>query len=470
MWKLLDVSHKTNTCRRSWSNALSGCVRFTHSSGNAKDTTVLKDGKETHNTAEEAKGESFDRLSDKSTSKRKDNRRSIYLFPKVHSTDHLKQDEVHTEGLFAGNKPLFLGDLSPGPKRPNNALEGIFGTLTKIKRATEDSKGQEINIQSILKDLQSEDPEVPAKDSDIAEKAVIPWDASISGMVYNDEPFKHVPRAVVSKLKPFKLFRIERKSTAGSKKVEEMVKIRVHNSKVNDELQIIDLNQESSKKVGKQDLNWAEAEARRKYDEATKVLTQFKFIRSDQHIFKTDVDKLHNMLAKELYKMTKLKIDCDFKDSKLPFYIYIDKSLSSRILFRRLLKQRIIFQIHPLLEAVISSLGNEEQAEKFQKRIQLKINSTVKNLIDYLPSVYFAGDLIDCICHPSSVPGFGRMHWLKPAKRHRSIWGRSTENDIVSNLSQTYQMTRSGMRYVKLPINLHSKSFQEAFTEWDYYT
>ncbi|SCV05145.1 LANO_0H01046g1_1 [Lachancea nothofagi CBS 11611] len=400
----------------------------------------------------------------------KNNRTPGFLVPKVNSTDHIQQDEVHTEGLFAGHRPLFLGELSVKTATSSGNLDGIFSTITKIKKVTDETKSSEIDIQGIISDLKSDDIHVSFDKSGAAKKPVIPWDASISGMVYNDEPFKDIPRTVVGRLKPFKLMRIERKNKGTKFKAPELIKLKFHNSKIDDEAQLIDINQKNHKKLTNAEYCDTMTRARHEYHAIIKSLSQFKFIRSDQHVFKTDVDKLNNLLVKEFHKTANLSIDSEFLRNQLPFYIYIEKSLSSKLLFQRFLKKRISYHIDPLLKSILGSYGTEDQAQKFEKRIRLKVNTITQDLSDYLPSVFFTGDVVDCVSHASPVSGFGRLHWLKSTKRRKSIWGKNIENDYVLNVNENYRMTRSGVKYMKYPISLHCKTFREAFTEWEYYT
>ncbi|KAM3165291.1 MIOREX complex component 6 [Lachancea thermotolerans] len=447
------------------------CIRLCSTDANAAEKSKEEEEEVEVATKENGKKDGGDWNGSNAYSCGRPSRKSgkgVYLVPKVHSTDHIKQDEIHTEGLFAGNKPLFLGELSLSFKRPSGALDGIFGTLTKIKRATDDGGDQEIDVQGIINDLQTGDKDISSGEKSAAKRPVIPWDASISGMVYNDQPFKQVPRGVVNKLKPFKLLKIERKSKSGNSQDHELVKMKVHNSKVNDELQLVDLNRGATRRPPTLELNDSAGKAKRFYTDESKSLTQFKFIRSDQHVFKTDVDKLNNLLVKEFLKRTKLKIDSEFRDNQLPLYIYINKTLSSNALLQRFIRKRVKDHISPLFTTILSSYEREDEAKKFEKRIQLRVNSLVEDLAEYFPSVFFAGDIVDCVHHPSPVPGYGRLYWLKPGKRHKVIWGRNSESDFVFNLSNTYRITRSGVRYMKYPINIHYRTFHQAFTEWEY--
>lgn len=393
------------------------------------------------------------------------------LVPHVPNTDYIPHSEIQTEGLFAGYKPLFLGNSSLDEKRAD-VLDGLFTSLTKIKKGTSAPNG-EINVQEILDDLQKDDTMETLKEKS-HKKPVIPWDASISGMVYNDQPFKDVPRNVVGKLKPFKLLRIERRNKKDGKS-DGMIKMKVHNPKIDDEPEVVDLLHENQRNKFNQKFGTTDTDvvidSRKKYEiEKVNYAHKHKFIKSDQHIFKTDVDKLNRFLAKEFYKLTKLTLYSEFKDYHLPLYIYVDKSISSKRIFQSFLRKRILNNITPLLTTICSSYPTEEQAEKFKSRVLIKIDTIVKDLSEYLPSVYFTGDVVDCILHPSPIPGFGRIHWLKPTKRHNVFWGKNIDSDFVFNLNKEYKVTRSGVRYMSYPINLHWKTFDAAFTEWDYFT
>ncbi|SCU97365.1 LAME_0F19438g1_1 [Lachancea meyersii CBS 8951] len=395
--------------------------------------------------------------------------RAPILVPKVGSTDHIQQDEVHTDGLFAGHKPLFLGSQSIDARTSRGGLRTIFSTLTKVKKAT-DGSTSEIDVRGIINDLKSEENTQEVwTNHDGVEKPVIPWDASISGMVYNDRPFKAVPRTVVDRLKPYKLIRVERKSKTAKPRAPELIKLKFHNSKINDETFLIDINQAGSRRTPKPQWSESMAKSREAYVQALTLLSQFKFIRSDQHVFKTDVNRLSMFLAKEFQKTTKLTVDTEFTGYRLPFYIYIEKTISSKILFRRLLLKRINDHTEPLLKTILSSYSNPEHGPKFEKRVRLKVKSLIEDLSEYLPSIFFSGNAVDCVSNVSPVKGFGRLHWLTYSKRRRVFWGRNIDNDFTFNIDEHYKMSRSGVRYMKHPLSLQCKTFREAFTEWEYY-
>lgn len=146
------------------------------------------------------------------------------LVPKVASTEYIPIKEVHTEGLFAGYRPLFLGNSSfSSDMRKGKNFHALDDGLPNIQVIDASEKDGKLDVQEIIEDLQKTSliENVSDKEqfsSSHKRKPVIPWDASISGMVYNDMPFKYVPKNVISKMKPFKLMRIERKSHAKNSK------------------------------------------------------------------------------------------------------------------------------------------------------------------------------------------------------------------------------------------------------------
>ncbi|CEP64697.1 Mrx6p LALA0_S13e00936g [Lachancea lanzarotensis] len=393
--------------------------------------------------------------------------KQLFLVPKVGSTDHIQQDEVHTDGLFAGHKPLFLGNASTEPRGSRNNIKTIFSTLTKVKKVTEGSTS-EIDVQGIINDLKSDDSSSEtAVNYEGIKKPIIPWDASISGMVYNDEPFKAVPRTVVDRLRPYKLIRVERKSKSAKFKAPKMIKMKFHNAKINDETFLVDISQPRNRNPAKTRSTEPVSKSKEKFTQFNSSLNQFKFIRGDQHIFKTDVTKLSTFLAKEFQKATKLTVDTEFTRNELPLYIYIQNTISSKMLLKRFLLGRIVDHTNPLLRTILSSYGNSQYGVKFEQRVRSKINSMVNDISEYLPSIYFSGNSIDCVSGPSPVAGFGRLHWLNYTKRHRVLWGSNIDNDFVFNIDEHYKMSRNGVRYMKHPISLHCRTFYEAFTEWE---
>ncbi|SCU84532.1 LAMI_0C07844g1_1 [Lachancea mirantina] len=386
------------------------------------------------------------------------------LLPRVRNTDDIGDRELQTEGLFAGYKPLFLGN-SMNNLEVVKPFNDLITTLRKISVVGKDSKNGSDTTDAVSENKES--TSVYLKQSS-ADGSIIPWDASISGMVYNDEPFKDVPRTIVSKLKPFKLMKITPKSSRVKKK-DDAIKARFHNSKIDDKAELVDLRRRVPLKHQKAFSSLTHSDsARQKYQQANTDASKFRFIKADRHVFKSDVERLGRFLAKEFQKLTDLSIRYDLHDYHIPLYIYVNKSITSRITFKRALRKRVVDHIDPMLATILSNYENSEHAENFANRVKIKTDSIVNEISDYLPSVYFTGESIDCIIHPSPIKNFGRLHWLKPTKRHNIFRGRNIDNDFVFSINNDYKLTRSRMRYVPFPVNLHWKTFSGAFEEWEH--
>ncbi|QEU58554.1 hypothetical protein KDRO_A05750 [Kluyveromyces lactis] len=411
--------------------------------------------------------------SDKGTTSKKRKAQKSFLVPQVPSTDYLPREDLETEGLFAGYKPLFLGN-SPLESNNNDVLlDGLFSSIRKLKNAQINSENNtvEIDVSDMLDDLKKDNQEYQRLHEKVPK---IPWDASISGLVYNDEPFKGVPRSVVSKLKPFKLVRVEKKNSKDKEAKNDKIKLKFHGTRIKDDPTMVDLIQETSKKKERDNaFSTTDSDITQgtkvKYEtEKIDYAYKFQFIGADQRIFKNNVSKLTRLFMKEFMKVRNVRLASDFKENYLPLYIYVDHSIQSRSMFKRYLRRNIMDYIRPLLMTLSHSYETKEQGRKFERRVMLKVDSIVNTLSEYLPSVYFKSEEVDCLLLPSPVSAFGRMHWLKPTKRRNVFWGKNVTNDYVFNLSYDMKVTRSGIKRMRYPINLHWKSFNNAFTEWEY--
>lgn len=403
-----------------------------------------------------------------------------YFVPRVPSTDYIPSKEVQTEGLFAGYRPLFLGKSSIRPETNMNALDNFFTSFASVKITNDSKSSGEIDMQDILEDLRRDNAQMNLKNSKGKNrKPIIPWDASISGLVYNDHPFRDVPKDVVSKLKPFKMVRLERVNE--SKRITpapKMIRLKFHNSNVSDEPEMVNLlNVHDNRKYSRSgNVEISEADhnlfrrSRLNYEKELKTLAfKHKFIKSDRKIFKSESDKLNRMLAKEFHRQTKLSIRNEFSDSPLPLYIYVNKSFLSRRLFRSFLRKWLMEHVEPVLSTILASYENEERAKRFHAKVKLKVENMVHEVSKHIPSVYFTDNTVDCVVQSSPVPGFKRMHWLKPTRRHTLFWGKNVDKDYLFTLDGNYNITRSGVKYMRYPNNLTCRTFDEAFSEWDYH-
>lgn len=443
-------------------------------SKNNRDTKSIDHNKDGNDPKELASG-------DRTKNNNQENNKYPLLVPRVPSTDYITEPEIQKEGLFAGYKPLFLGNSPMNDKNSTTPLDNFFHSFANLKVVEESQVVGEVNIQDVIEDLKRDIPSGTMSNSKGRNrKPIIPWDASISGMVYNDEPFKHVPNNVVSKLKPFKMVKLEKRNDKITKQ-PDMVKMKVHNPKVNDEPEMINIFNVQPSKRRPYRHKWIDSNdneegvdgammSKRKYDdEKVQFTNKHKFLRSDQRVMKQDIEKLNRVLVKELYKLTNLTVNMDFRERPLPFFTYVDNSISAKQALRHEIKKRVLNHIQPILSMTFSAYDNEEQAKKFQKRISARIRHTVHDLSEYLPSVYFARCSVDCVISESPIQSFRRLHWLKPRKRHNVIKGRNSDLDYVFNLNNTFNVTRSGVKYMRYPVNLNCESFDEAFSEWDYF-
>ena len=423
----------------------------------------------------------------------RESRPSLHLLvPKVASTDHIQNKEVHTEGLFAGYRPLFLGNSSfPSDARKGKNFHELGDVLPNIQVIDASEKDGKLNMQEIIEDLHKSSlrdsiHNMEQHSSSHKRKPVIPWDASISGMVYNDMPFKHVPKSVVLRMKPFKLMRIERKSQMKNTKKPAMIKLQFHNQRINDTLELVNLYQSKSRlheslldMKTNQETEYTSTNMNRR-QKMLKARSDFQhklknyaykhtFIKNDQELFRNALTKLNKILAREFKKLTKLSIHNEFKREHLPLAIYVSKSKSTKKLFRRSLKMKIMDHIYPVYTTILSTLTNSKDSSKFENKIKGYIEKIIARLSDEVPSTYFFQDGVDCIILPSPIHNFKRMHWLRYTKRHNIFWGRSINKDVQVSFNDKYIITRSGVRYTRYPNNLNTQLLETVFEEWDYY-
>lgn len=440
-----------------------------------KDET---DDKKEKNHKVEMKGHKYKDLAKEVLKSKKDEEKKILkgkrslMVPQVARTDYIPQADIETEGLFAGYKPLFLGN-SPLDSKSNDAiLDGLFSSLKKLKNAqvNSDNNTVEIDVTEVLDELKKDNDELQ-KLHDKTPK--IPWDASISGLVYNDEPFKGVPRSVVSKLKPFKLVKVEKMPKKHATKSEK-IKLEFHNPKIKDDTTFVDLIQEVATNHKKGNTHGTTAtevvlNSRHKYEtQKMDYAYKFQFVESDQRAFKNEVAKFTRLFSKEFMRRSNIRLMSDFKENYLPLYIYMDRSLQSRKRFQAFLYKRIWDYVDPLLNTMLPTFRTKEQSKKFENRIKLRIQSSVRDISEMIPSVYFTSATVDCLLHPSPVPGFGRIHWLNKRRRQNIFYGKQIGFDSYSAVNLRDRFNKVGKTYINYPVSLHWKTFNTAFSEWEH--
>ncbi|CCD22766.1 Mrx6p NDAI_0A06110 [Naumovozyma dairenensis CBS 421] len=418
------------------------------------------------------------------------------MVPRVGETDHIPVNEVQTEGLFAGYKPLFLGNSSISTQNrfyDNELHLKLLPQLSDLKllganaenfitesSSLHDTLSQKNNIQDIIEELKnatihSQDIN---SDGEGITKPTIPWDASISGMLYKDRPFKAVPNSVVTKLKPFKM--ITSKDLGKDKQQPDnvMIKLKVHNARINDDSEFFNLFDVSyAEKLKKQKRKMRNSKSFQKksiktaqiHDHSIKnLISNYPFLKKDQTIFKTEIEKLNSFLAKEFNRLTKLTIYSDVRETRLPLYIYVNNTLAARKAFNRYLKKRMMDEISPIYLTLRQIITSPKELISFDNNLSQRMHETVRDLKRSMPSVYYYNSGIDCIIQSSPVPGFKRIHWLKPTKRRHTFYGKNFDKSYLFNLNKECSVTRNGIRYMQYPINLISSDFDEVFSSWNY--
>lgn len=155
------------------------------------------------------------------------NKKVSLRLPRVRDTNNISRRIVHLEGLFAGYKPLFLGNSSPETTIELQDMDDFLHSNTFIaSNNTANDFLTNVNRPVII----SAD-----FDESGSKEKLIPWDASVGGMIYNDHPFKNVPRSIVRKLKVFKKPPDERPQLTGrgKKDVKQRVAEKLRNRYIN---------------------------------------------------------------------------------------------------------------------------------------------------------------------------------------------------------------------------------------------
>ncbi|CCE66284.1 hypothetical protein TPHA_0P01260 [Tetrapisispora phaffii CBS 4417] len=406
------------------------------------------------------------------------------LVPKVASTDNLSSAEIQTEGLFAGYRPLFLGNSSLETNSKLDVLDNFFTSFANLKVSAPESETDSYNsgqIKDVIDDLQNglESEQEQSSLTRENRKPIIPWDASIGGMVYSDKAFKDLPKSVVSKLSPFKLVKLERSQDKSQVKPKRFIKIKVHNSKVSDDLEMVNLfDSDKTKHYDKHIQDGSiigvtrdqMIKDRKEYEnEMNHYLLLFRFLKSDQRLYITYLDKLMRFLERQIFKKIKLHTHSPVLLYRLPIFIYLPPSSIGIKSLRRILRKQIINQSSPLMSILLPCYEKEFQREKLLSKFNNKVNTLLNDLIIALPSYHIHDTDTDCIIQQSPVPNFKRLYWLKPTLRKNVFYGKNIHQEYVFNYSKSYDITRSNIKYMRYPIGLRSKTVKEAFSKDRFY-
>lgn len=432
--KLLSVSDSHNNTNRYTSSAVS--------SVDASDEMANKDSYKNMSHGAQMTSEKANKWSQTKT-------RSL-IVPRVASTEHIPRESLHLEGLFAGYRPLFLGDSSI-PTEGNNISSGALSFKNQMDLTST------TNLHNNSR------------------KLIVPWNASISGVKYKDEAFHKLPNNLVSKLRPFEHQpEISVFNTQINKKRDQMVRMRVHNSKINDTSELVDLFNLKDEShypaikntmygaAAKQDTGFREKLKKYRNDyknQLQSLVYDYKFIRDDQIKLRDTIQSLNEQLIDKFEELTGLKLQLESIQQTLPLFIYFQSDIITKRRLKRVIMSSIKLHTDPILSSLLPNFDNKEQSKSFQTIFQSQINKIVSILVRRIPSLLFADSSksVDCVIQRSPVPGFKRLYRLQTSNK------RITARNNVAR-------GRTGFRTTKHTNEIYAKTLNEVFKEWDYYT
>ncbi|SMN19516.1 similar to Saccharomyces cerevisiae YNL295W Putative protein of unknown function [Maudiozyma saulgeensis] len=420
------------------------------------------------------------------------------LVPKVPTTEYISISDIETEGLFAGYRPLFLGKSTLQGSEyiskydTNSMLTSLSNSkLVDIITTSLDNPEKTAKLEELLAEIKNgeyDESAIKGPKSSERKTPIVPWDASIGGMVYPDDPFRNVPKKIVSQLKPFEPLAKENSKQENNDVSNSMIVMKVHNPRINDDLEMVNLfdkdstdkksfykkynNNRTNLNAFKLDFKKIAKQRKAFNTENKKIAYDHKFINDDQHILRSEIKTLLNYLSDVFYEQSGLTVYADTKTCVLPLHAYIELTKSSGRANRRFFRKTIIDQIFPIYNTILATYESPTDIEKFKRLTLTKINQSVKNLSQSIPSVCFtdSSKSVDCLIRSSPVPGFKRMYWLKPTKRHYTFWGHNSSKEYSLRLKQNESITRNGVRYMRYPNYINWRNVSDAFDNWDYFT
>ena len=395
------------------------------------------------------------------------------LVPMVPSTDHISIPDIQTEALYAGHRPLFLGNSTLQGSEYLSKYQPKFQLSPDLERELIDTfkrlvHGDDSGAKKFLKRLLRMPPYKILKRMDAgspvpAETPIVPWMASISGLLYRDTAFKKIPNHVVAKLRPFEQIEM---GTEGEdrppKPTRDTIIMKVHNPRINDESEMVNIyNPPPMVGTGYSNLEpnpnnflyqnqnglIALAQTRARFRAARKQYMneihslnyKYKFIVDDQLAIKNAASKLNKHLSNIFYERTKLNAFSDVRGRPLPFnmYLYYQNTPRVRHNFDMFIKKVIMREVTPIYTTLLNSFQSDIERNQFEKQVSELVSKTARNLTTHLPSVVFRDPTgeVECIVRSSPVPGFKRMYWLDPVKR-RAVFAKRN-----SDLFFTWQLS-----------------------------
>lgn len=397
------------------------------------------------------------------------------LVPSVSPTDHLVPNEVHLEGLFAGFKPLFLGNSAAINAAADFMDSNGYIISKNFKVVAQDGdETSSKNLETFLETLKNTEWELEEE----TPKKIIPWEASISGIEYKDKSFNNVPKNVIGKLRPFKLLKLKNGKRSSKKRPTIIRQIKFNNSKVNDEMFLIDLfnqpnhshaqmrNNDMTKSI--QNLTKEQISKRKEhFKEVMYFYHKYAFLKRDCDQYRNLVERFSKLAQKEFQKTTGLVIRPGRGDYSVPLHCYINKKVCSNALLERYFRKRLYQDVTSVL-LTFTNTQDDLAMKRFKRKLHRLQENTIKELLSTIPSAEFQEDS-DCLISQSPVVGFNRLHWLKQSKRWNTIRGKNITREYNYS-SGVYSITRSGMKYMRYPVYLNWNTYDTTFKSWNHYT
>lgn len=365
--------------------------------------------------------------------------------PHIASTEHVDTEDIHLEGLFAGFKPLFLGESSL-PRAPSVNSRNFYKTV------------EDDNLSPL-----------------------VPWNITIGGLLQNDRgAVKNIPKEILEKLQPFELT----ENSDDQILKDELIKMKFHNSSVNDRLDVINMfeNYQRKPKSVESAHDWKRYQDRQrnlkhhkmKYqNDREKIVYQNFFIKDDILRIQSEIRKLEKKVITKFYKVTGLKLQQnEVGNFVIPLSMYMQTNICSQRTLRNLIFKTINARLKSILGTLLPNMDSKESAAEYESQIQSVKNQVVDKLLLNIPSESYYNPTyhVKSLILSSPVPGFKRMTWFNIKMRERTF------NKILKDKEYMYLnkygkfASRRGSRVVHYPICIENKKIDEAFEDWRYFT
>ncbi|GMM38984.1 Mrx6 protein [Saccharomycopsis crataegensis] len=332
--------------------------------------------------------------------------------PRVRDTQNISQRVVNLEGLFAGYKPLFLGNGSAelDPLANIDEFEDLFG------------QNEEMG----------------------GDQPLVPWNASIGGLLYNDDAFRGVPKDVVKQLPFFKPPEAN-KEGGNQNKRSKYINFKVHNKIVDGGLFDNYQSNARSKKAFKKKSIVTGANNKISftpgnvvddtYDHYADLFSDYLYsndinlelIKEKESLLQCVIDNFKNKLNNELRKKYGTELLSNTPIYRLPRYIFVQrKTISSKSLFKKKLYKILLKEtamLYRMSHGFRATEYNKDRFRKsFMKNVKLLVNNLVKKIsIDFQNPKFADALVIKKVLKSANGNAkditFGRIYWFNPKRR-----------------------------------------------------